>query len=35
VQEHVIYPAALAAFASGRAADHPPVTAALLNPVPI
>lgn len=34
VQEHVIYPAALAAFASGRAAGHPPVTAALLNPTP-
>jgi phosphoribosylglycinamide formyltransferase-1 len=33
-QEHVIYPAALAAFASGRAAGHAPATAALLNPLP-
>ncbi|MGA3005358.1 MAG: phosphoribosylglycinamide formyltransferase [Acetobacteraceae bacterium] len=35
VQEHFIYPAALEAFASGRAAGHPPATAALLNPLPI
>jgi len=34
VQEHVIYPVALAAFASGRAAAHPPASAALLNPMP-
>lgn len=35
VQEHVIYPAALDAFASGRHMAHAPATAALLNPVPI
>jgi phosphoribosylglycinamide formyltransferase 1 len=35
LQEHVIYPAALDAFASGRTAGHPPTTAALLNPKPI
>jgi phosphoribosylglycinamide formyltransferase-1 len=35
VQEHVIYPAALEAFASGRAAGDPPSTAALRNPIPI
>jgi phosphoribosylglycinamide formyltransferase 1 len=35
VQEHVIYPAALAAFASGRTAGQPAVTAALLNPMPV
>jgi folate-dependent phosphoribosylglycinamide formyltransferase PurN len=35
VQEHTIYPAALAAFASGRVAGHPPATAALLNPMPM
>jgi phosphoribosylglycinamide formyltransferase-1 len=33
VQEHVIYPAALAAFASGRAAGPAPESAALLNPL--
>ena len=33
-QEHVLYPAALAAFASGRAAGHPASGAALLNPLP-
>jgi phosphoribosylglycinamide formyltransferase-1 len=35
VQEHVLYPAALAAFASDRAVAHPPPTAALLNPMPL
>ncbi len=35
LQEHVIYPAALEALASGRAAAYAPATAALLNPVPI
>jgi phosphoribosylglycinamide formyltransferase-1 len=35
VQEHAIYPAALAAFASGRVVRHPPATAALLNPMPM
>jgi formyltetrahydrofolate-dependent phosphoribosylglycinamide formyltransferase len=35
VQEHAIYPAALEAFASGRAAAHPPATASLCNPMPI
>ncbi len=35
VQEHVIYPAALDAFASGRAVVHPPATAALVNPLPV
>jgi phosphoribosylglycinamide formyltransferase 1 len=35
VQEHVIYPAALDAFAGGRATGHAPATAALLNPLPI
>ena len=35
VQEHVIYPAALEAFVSGRAAGHPPTTAALRNPIAI
>jgi formyltetrahydrofolate-dependent phosphoribosylglycinamide formyltransferase len=34
-QEHVIYPAALAAFVSGRVAGHPPATAVLVNPMPI
>jgi formyltetrahydrofolate-dependent phosphoribosylglycinamide formyltransferase len=33
-QEHVIYPAALAAFVSGQAAGHPPAEAVLLNPLP-
>ena len=33
VQEHVIYPTALAAFASGRAAGQAPPDAALLNPL--
>jgi phosphoribosylglycinamide formyltransferase 1 len=33
-QEHVIYPAALAAFISGHAAAHPRPSAALLNPLP-
>lgn len=34
-QEHVIYPAALGAFASGRAAGSAPATAALINPLPV
>jgi phosphoribosylglycinamide formyltransferase-1 len=34
-QEHVIYPAALAAFASGRVPRRPPANAALLNPLPL
>jgi phosphoribosylglycinamide formyltransferase-1 len=34
-QEHVIYPAALAAFASGRATGPAPASAALLNPMPV
>jgi phosphoribosylglycinamide formyltransferase 1 len=34
-QEHVIYPAALAAFVSGVAADRPSEGAALLNPLPL
>jgi phosphoribosylglycinamide formyltransferase-1 len=34
-QEHVIYPAALAAFASGRPNGHASASAALLNPLPI
>ncbi len=34
-QEHLIYPAALAAFASGRATGPAPAGAALLNPMPI
>ncbi len=34
-QEHVIYPAALAAFASGRATGAAPASAALLNPMPV
>jgi phosphoribosylglycinamide formyltransferase 1 len=33
-QEHVIYPAALDAFVSGRAASRAPASAALLNPPP-
>jgi phosphoribosylglycinamide formyltransferase-1 len=33
-QEHVIYPAALAAFISGGAAGYPPPSATLLNPLP-
>jgi phosphoribosylglycinamide formyltransferase-1 len=33
-QEHVIYPAALAAFISGSATGHPPAGAALVNPLP-
>lgn len=33
-QEHVIYPAALEAFASRRVAHHAPPDAALLNPLP-
>jgi phosphoribosylglycinamide formyltransferase-1 len=32
-QEHIIYPAALAAFASGHATGFAPETAALLNPL--
>jgi phosphoribosylglycinamide formyltransferase-1 len=35
VQEHVVYPAALEAFASGRVVGHAAATAALLNPLPI
>jgi phosphoribosylglycinamide formyltransferase-1 len=35
VQEHIIYPSALAAFASGRAAGPAPTGAALLNPLPL
>jgi phosphoribosylglycinamide formyltransferase 1 len=34
-QEHLIYPAALAAFVSGGAAGYPPPSAALLNPLPL
>jgi phosphoribosylglycinamide formyltransferase 1 len=34
-QEHVIYPAALAAFISGETAGQPEREAALLNPLPI
>ncbi len=34
-QEHVIYPAALAAFASGRVPVRAPAAAALLNPMPL
>jgi phosphoribosylglycinamide formyltransferase-1 len=34
VQEHVIYPAALAAFASGRPGTAAPPDAALANPLP-
>jgi phosphoribosylglycinamide formyltransferase-1 len=34
-QEHVIYPAALAAFISGETAGQPAQEAALLNPLPI
>ena len=34
-QEHRIYPAALAAFASGRPAALPPASAALANPLPL
>jgi phosphoribosylglycinamide formyltransferase 1 len=34
VQEHVIYPAALAAFASGRSGPEAPATASLVNPLP-
>jgi phosphoribosylglycinamide formyltransferase-1 len=33
-QEHVLYPAALAAFVSGAVAGHPPPGAAFLNPLP-
>ena len=33
-QEHRLYPAALAAFASGRAGTAPPGDAALVNPLP-
>ena len=33
-QEHVIYPAALRAFASGSSGVPPAATAALLNPLP-
>jgi phosphoribosylglycinamide formyltransferase-1 len=33
-QEHVIYPAALSAYASGGRVAHPPANAALLNPMP-
>jgi formyltetrahydrofolate-dependent phosphoribosylglycinamide formyltransferase len=33
-QEHVIYPAALAAFVSGGTAGDPPPSTALLNPLP-
>ena len=35
VQEHVIYPAALAAFASGRPAGEASEAASLLNPSPL
>jgi phosphoribosylglycinamide formyltransferase-1 len=35
VQEHVIYPAALDAFASGRPAGQARANAALLNPAPV
>jgi phosphoribosylglycinamide formyltransferase-1 len=35
VQEHVIYPAALAAFVSGGPAGQAAAGAALLNPLPI
>ncbi|HUN42202.1 MAG TPA: phosphoribosylglycinamide formyltransferase [Acetobacteraceae bacterium] len=35
LQEHRIYPAALAAFASGRSAALPPASAALANPLPL
>jgi phosphoribosylglycinamide formyltransferase-1 len=35
VQEHVIYPAALGAFASGRASCQALASAALLNPAPV
>ena len=35
VQEHRIYPAALAAFASRRPAAPPPPAAALANPLPL
>jgi phosphoribosylglycinamide formyltransferase-1 len=34
-QEHVIYPAALSAFASGRIPGRAPANAALLNPLPL
>jgi phosphoribosylglycinamide formyltransferase 1 len=34
LREHVIYPAALAAFASGRPAKYAAATAALINPLP-
>ena len=34
-QEHLIYPAALAAFASGLRPRCPPATASLVNPLPI
>ena len=34
-QEHVIYPAALQAFISGRVAGNAATTAALLNPLPL
>ncbi len=34
-QEHVIYPAALAVFASGKAAGQAAATAVLLNPMPV
>jgi len=33
-QEHVIYPAALAAFVSGGVDRYPAATTALLNPLP-
>jgi phosphoribosylglycinamide formyltransferase 1 len=33
-QEHVLYPMALASFASGRRGNAPPAEAALLNPLP-
>jgi len=35
VREHVIYPAALAAFAAGRAPIQAAATAALVNPMPL
>jgi len=35
VQEHRIYPAALAAFAAGRPPAVPPASAALANPLPL
>ena len=34
VQEHRLYPSALAHFAAGRPGEAPPATAALINPLP-